>query len=347
MNINSPNLKLKKRIKINSGHSFVLNKGHACIYSPYGNASHIETINLTDPENPRSVHVLKFHNAISAITLHNGNLLAAERYRALHVIDLANPDAPVLKDSIPLYDFVLSGIAARGDYAYASIEWGKRIGVFDIKSTFQIQPVESIEFDKSNYEIVPYEETFFTLDGKNTLVEIQIKSGKPEIKKTYFINEFKSDKFFIGKNRIYLFGENKNSNLLVLDLKNPETVIASGNSESEPASILQTDKNSAIILHKSYTCSMFDEKLGVTTPLFRFYEEDNENEFRGYIEVPLQDGKTVFPEGDVKLTCMNEISHAVRDGKYLYTVNVNEFMVWEILKGSVFEDVEEITDING
>jgi hypothetical protein len=332
------NLKLEKRVAINAGHYFAIYKGFAYICSKYGNNNHIDVVDIRKPRDAKLVHTLKVENAVSYLVAQGRFLYASERLRALHIIDITKPDMPVLKDAVPLYGDVCSGFTILNDFAVMAFDYGNNVGLVDLKNTFQIQPVNALKMKDCDDGIVQSAGRLFMCDNENTLVELCINKKKIEIVKKYNINKFKSKKIFISNNRIYLYGDNKKADLLVLDLKNPEKVIAKCKININPECLLPLEKKDAIILHQSCACSYLDMKTGTLKPLFKFYQE---GEGGRYLEVPVVDGNEVFPEGIENRLYLQDATRAVRNGSYLYTVNNMEFMIWKIQKGSVFEKIQK------
>jgi hypothetical protein len=330
------NVLLEKRVPIHSGHYFTIDKGFAYVCSRYGSNNHIDIIDVRKPGDAKLVHTIHVQNAVSHIAVQGGMLYASERYRALHIYDIAKPEAPVLKDVVPLYGDVSSGFAVLKDYAVVAFDYGDQVGLINLKKTFQIQPVHTIKVKDCDDGIVQCNGRLFMCDGENTLLELELAENKLAIVNKISINKFKSKKSFLANDRIYLYGDGKKVNLLVLDMKKPEKVIAQYKIKIDPVCILPLENKNAVIFHQNYTCSLLDAKTGKTNELFKFYQE---GEGGRYLEVPVIGGKEKFPEGIENYRYLQDATRAIRSGQYLYTVNNMEFLIWKIQKGSLFEKI--------
>ncbi|MBM9579803.1 hypothetical protein JWG45_21890 [Leptospira sp. 201903070] len=347
-----PQLKLLKRIPLNSANRFVIHKSHAFVYEMYGLAREIHVIDLTCPEDPKLVDSIRFQKSIGSLAIHKDKLYATESRRALHVFDLTEISNPKFIESHILLGHDLYDLRIREERAILAMNW-EGIGIVDLKKPNSFQPIFMQKFDNGFVEkLLPFQNRFLLTNNRELLYSISILDDKlDEIEKRSFPN-FKPSKIFPNGEEILLFGEAKKgkkefSSILLLDknLQAQEEPIAI---RQEPVDCLSLSDGN-ILFGFDHSYEYLDRIEKKIRPLFELFEE---RESKTYVEIPAkvynpsensnedQNGEEYDSRKD-KLYCFDSLKYVTKRGNFLFATYGNAFFSFSISENSFFQKILE------
>ncbi|MBM9501060.1 hypothetical protein JWG44_12435 [Leptospira sp. 201903071] len=341
-------LKLLKRIPLNSANRFLIHKSHAFVCELYGLAREIHILDLTDPADPKHLRSIRFQRSIGSLAIHNDKLYATESLRALHEFDLSEISNPKFLESYILLGYDLYDLQIREDKAVLAMNW-QGVGIVDLKKPDTIQPTFMQKIDKGFVkQLVPFRDSFLLTNNSEFLYSISILNGNLNKIEKHSFPDFKPSKIFPNGEEFLLFGETKKgkkefSSLLLLD-KNLGAIgdpIAIRNS---PVKCLPLSDGN-ILCCFDYSYSYLDRKQKKILPLFELFEN---RETKEYVEIPSkvknQSSESDEDEYDSRrndLYCFDSLSALYKRGNHLFAIHGNSFLTFLISEDSLLQKIVE------
>lgn len=342
-------LKLLKRIPLNSTNRFVIHKDHAFVCDLYGNAREIHVLDLTNPADPKEVRSIQFQNSIGSLAVREEKLYATESRRALHEFDLTEVSNPKFLESYILLGYDLYDLHITSDQAILAMNW-EGIGIVDLKKPNSIQPFPVQKMDKGFVEkIVPFQDNFLLTNNSEYLYMISALDGTlKEIDKISFPN-FKPSKIYPIGEEIVLYGETKKgkkefSSILILD-KNLQTIDEPIAIRNEPVNCFPLSDGN-VLLCFDYSYASLDRKEKRILPLFELFEDRSSKD---YVEIPAKvknktsesDEEEDYDSRKNELYCFDSLRALCKKGNFLFTTHGKEFITFSVSEDSLFQKIVE------
>ncbi len=349
MNNKNDNLKMHSRLSLESADDFIIHENMAYIYGKYCNSDNgfLSVVDISDSYSPKIVSQIQFKNSISCIQIKENILYVMEQCTGFHLFNISDPSKPERMDLILFFEQDMRGFDFIGNSIIAIID--TKLVIFEICDSNSLHQTITLEgFDYCTSFIVSQDDIYFT-DNKVMLQKAIFTNNTLKVTNTYRYKKFIGKGLINSKNKIYIAG---NDSLVVVDKSNPENILSSvvfkNCNLKEKKSVLMLKNGNSIIFHHGFagscSCFFFDEKAKKLNELFQLYERNSSKE---YIEMPIvknKIGDSVFMGIDItdelmgKITAIDHVRRAEKNGRYLYTAHSDLFIIWEISEDSILMD---------
>ncbi len=333
-----PHLDKVGSVPIAAGGKMVIHKDHAFISARYGSSHALTIVDMSNPTEPVVAETMRFKHNIASVALLGDTLLAAESNRALNFIDVSDPANPDYFDCGLALGKSIYDVAVIGEFAVLAMNWDG-LGLMRINDLSDARIVDQHKLDEGFVEgVVIANDHVFAAGASGGLRVFTVQDGGLNALGRISPEEFNASRVTKVGDQVWCIGSEK---ILIVDPQNPTTIATEFEFDcSWPKTLLAVGGGAALGFYDHYTCLGYDPVAGWAGELFKQYEADDDG---AYVEIPCDDSKMTEEEREAhwsrSLTCMEGVDDAIVSDGHLFAVQGEEFIVYKLTTGSVFERV--------
>lgn len=303
-----------------SGHLLVDGR---LVYATSGET--LQVFGVHDMPLPRHVATTTFRNSITGIAKKDDVVFLNTWSRGINLVDVSRPQRPSYFDCIPAIGRTTGRLIRLGDHLIVSWRREKLVGLYDISDPRAPALVHELALPDDVEDMAPSDQRVFVANDEAGVAALEIRDGALiETGRWLQDSELEPQTVHVGQRGVYLFCRGGDSDLVVLDRRDPSGVLASIKTGlSSPRLVLDLPART-FLFHSHYTCSVLSDNWEPST-LFRQYYTDD---VKRYYEIGAGD------EMNESCTCMDEPKAGAFVDGHLITMQDNQLMVWSISEHS-------------
>ncbi|TXD37314.1 hypothetical protein FRC98_11330 [Lujinxingia vulgaris] len=291
----------------------------------------VQILDISAPLAPRDLGFVAFRESVTGIALHNELLYAAEWMRALNLVDLRDPIAPDYFDARPFIGERTGHVVRLGDYLVMGLNRKKGFALFDLKNPRAPRLLQRLPMEQDIEHVI--------LDGELVLIAnyadglrwydiAPSDDDHPTLHEVRHLEtpDFKADRVYPGKDRLYVVGRGKGCDIIVLDRHTGERLGEVQVGGMVSSNVVEVG-DQALFFASDHTCYRVDPDHQID-PLFSQYFADDD---RRYVE-----RTNIDDPYDHQMSRADDMHHWVLRGDKLIAIQGEALVVYQVEAGSAF-----------